>query len=212
MKVSVLIGFGFLALTGIICFAAPEPAIVPEPTDWTVNVSFEHPQQIVLKSPINNQQKRYWYTIITIVNRTKQDVDFFPKCELMTDTFQILPAGKHIPMHVFERIKMRHQSKFPFLELLERVDNKILQGLDSAKDIAIIWEDFDDKSKRVRLFIAGLSNETAVVVHPMAKDKDGTPLKVYLRKTLELTYSLGGDPTLRDAAQLTYKSKRWIMR
>jgi len=65
----------------------------------------------------------------------------------MTDTFEITPAGKGTPASVFEQIKKRHQRKFPFLESLENAGNKILQGEDNTKDIAIIWPDFDAKAK-----------------------------------------------------------------
>ena len=36
--------------------------------------------------------------------------------------------------------------------------------------------------------------------------------KVYLRKTLELSYSLRGDPALRPHVEMTYKGKNWVMR
>ena len=88
----------------------------------------------------------------------------------------------------------------------------MLEGEDNAKDIAIIWPDFDERVKNLKLFITGLSNETAVVDHPVSKNAAGQPLKVYLRKTLEISYDLSGDPALRSSAKLTYKGKRWVMR
>ena len=201
-----------LAAVACVCLAAPEPAIVPGPDSWTVDVRFEHPQQIVLKPSGDSRPRRFWYTIVTLTNRTNRDVDFYPNCELMTDTFQIIPAGKHVQATVFEQIKRRHQNRYPFLELLERADTKILQGEDNTKDIVIIWPDFDAKAKGIKLFIAGLSNETAAIDHPTAKDQAGGPIKVFLRKTLELDYKLGGDATFRSDAKLILQSKRWIMR
>ena len=38
------------------------------------------------------------------------------------------------------------------------------------------------------------------------------PVKVYLRKTLELSYAISGDAALRSYAKLTYKGSRWVMR
>lgn len=201
----------FVLMTGI-CPAAPQPAIIPDPDDWTVEATFEHPQQIVLQLSGDNQPKRFWYTIITLTNKTNRDVDFYPKCELMTDTFQITPAGTATPAAVFERLKKRHQSRYPFLESLEKTDNRILQGRDNAKDIAIIWPDFDAKANNIKLFIAGLSNETVVIDHPIAKDQTGKPVKVFLRKTLELSYALGGDAALRSRSGPIYEGKRWVMR
>ena len=195
-----------------VCLAAPQPAIVPGPDDWTMNVRFEHPQQIALKFSGQAQVRRFWYVIITLTNNTQRDVGFYPKCELMTDTFQIIAAGRDVPAGVFERIKIRHQGKYPFLELLEKVDSKLLQGKDNTRDIAVIWPDFDAKAKHIKLFITGLSNETAAIDHPAARDENGKPIKVFLRKTLELDYALGGDAAFRTDAGLMFKEKRWVMR
>jgi hypothetical protein len=199
------------AAMAFVCLAAPEPAIVPGPRDWTVDVTFEHPQQIVLRRE-KGGSRRFWYTIVTLTNKSGRDVDFYPNCELMTDTFHILPAGKDAPVTVFEGVKRRHQRNYPFLEALDKAGNKMLEGEDNAKDIAIIWSDFDKQVKNIKLFISGLSNETAVVEHPVTKDAAGEPVKVYLRKTLELSYSLSGDAALRSYAKLSYKGKRWVMR
>ncbi len=195
-----------------ISFAAPQPAVVPSQRHWTVNVKYEHPQQIEFQVRGRSEPLRFWYVIISLTNKTKQDVHFYPKCELMTNTLQVIPAGKETPESVFLAIKKRHRRKYRFLEPLERADHRILQGADNAKDIAIIWPDFDPKAKTIKIFIAGLSNETAVVNHPVEKDKDGKPIKVFLRKTLELTYEIQGDPVFRSDARLLYKGQRWIMR
>jgi len=200
------------AIMVYICLAAPEPAIVQGPGLWTLDVTFEHPQQMVLQSGAEGKLRRFWYTLITLTNKTNDDVDFYPKCELMTDTFQIIPAGRNVSPVVFEQIKRRHQNRYPFLEPLEKADNRILQGEDNTKDIAIIWPDFDSQAKNIKIFIAGLSNETVAIDHPVAKDEMGKAVKVYLRKSLELSYSLRGDPALRSDVDIAYKDKRWIMR
>ena len=200
------------AVIACISLAAPEPAIVPAPGQWTVDMEFTHPQQIVLPRSSDKQPSRFWYTIITLTNNTGNDVGFYPDCDLMTDTFQITPAGKAVTPAVFEQIRKRHKSRYPFLELLAKAGNKILQGEDNTKDIAVIWPDFDAQAKNIKVFIAGLSNETVAIDHPVAKDEAGKPLKVFLRKTLELSYAFKGDPALRSGASLTYKGKRWIMR
>ena len=194
-----------------LCVAAPEPAIVQRAGQWTVEVRFEHPQQIVVPWG-RDGQSRFWYMILTVTNRTRQDVDFYPKCDLMTDTFQIVPAGQSVPPIVFQQVKERHKMVYPFLESVDKIDSRFLQGEDNAKDIAIIWRDFDLKAKGFRVFISGLSNETAVVQHPVAVDQTGQPVQVYLRKTLQLDYTLQGDPTIRPAVETIYKGQSWVMR
>jgi len=207
--------YGILAVWAVmacVCLAAPKPAIVPGPGEWTVDVTFEHPQQIALQVSFDAKPRRFWYTIITVTNKSNRDFDFYPKCDLMTNTFQIIPAGKDASAAVFEQIKRRHQSRYPFLEPLERAGNKILQGEDNTKDIAIIWADFDAQAKNIKVFITGLSNETVAIDHPIEKDESGKPVKVYLRKTLELSYTLRGDTSLRSDVNLSYESKCWVMR
>jgi hypothetical protein len=154
---------------------------------------------------------RFWYLVITVTNNTGDDVDFYPQCELMTDTFEIIPAGKGVPQGAFEHIKTRHRSMYPFLEQLEPSGMRILQGSDNTRDVAIIWPDFDMKAKEVSLFIAGLSNETIAVDYPVA-DEGGAPAKVFLRKTLELDYSFSGDPAFRAEPKMTFAGSNWIMR
>jgi len=212
MKSLVYKTFGVWLAMVCVSWAAPEPAIVQGPRDWTLVVAFEHPQLLSLQPRGVGTPRHFWYTIVTLTNKTNRDVDFYPNCELMTDTFQIIPAGRAVPPVVFERIKNCHKSKYPFLQSLEKAGNRILQGQDNAKDLAIIWPDFDLRAKGIKIFITGLSNETVAIDHPIAKDITGEPIKVYLRKTLELDYSISGDPNLRRSANITYNGKRWIMR
>ncbi len=206
---------GILAVFAVgacVCLAAPKPAIVPAPGQWTVNVEFTHPQLLVLPKSLDKHPIRFWYTIITLTNKTGYDVDFYPKCDLMTDSFQVVAAGKLVPPSIFDMIKSRHKSRYPFLEPLHKAGNKLLEGEDNTKDIAVIWPDFDAQAKNIKLFITGLSNETAAVDHPVAKDHNGEPVKVFLRKTLELNYALRSDAALRSNTSLAYKGKNWIMR
>jgi len=213
MRGFVFAAFAVVCMGVCVCWAAaPEPAVVPGAGLWTIDTGFTHPRQIVLRTGIENKPRRFWYSLVTTTNKTNHKVDFYPKCELMTDTFQILPAGKNVTPAVFQNVKSRYETTYPFLEPFETVRNELLRGEDNAKDIAVIWPDFDSKAKKIKIFITGLSNETAAVDHPVAKDKDGAPVKVYLRKTLELTYILQADSALRSDANLIYKSKRWIMR
>ncbi len=205
-----LISITIVTVAGL--WAYPEPAVVQRPGDWTLEVAFDQPQQINVRSPGETAKKRYWYIILTLTNKSGLDVSFYPACDLMTDTFQIIGAGKDVRQAVFKQIKLRHQGRYPFLEYLDFAGNKILEGVDNTKDVAVIWPDFDPKAKNITLFIAGLSNETVAIDHPVATDDHGNPIKVYLRKTLALAYSIGGDERLRAHAKLAYKGKRWVMR
>ena len=194
-------------------YAYPEPSLIPGPADWTLNVVFDQPRQITVNIPGDPAPKRFWYIILTLTNNsTLNDVPFYPSCDLMTDTFQIVKAGKGIRDIVFKKIKLTHQGGYPFLESLEFAGSRVLQGSDNTKDIAVIWPDFDKKAKNINLFIAGLSNETIAIDNPVETDETGKPKKIYLRKTLALEYAIAGDETLRASANLKFKSKKWVMR
>jgi hypothetical protein len=194
-------------------FAAPKPEVVQRPGNWTLEVKFERPQRIVVPISSDGRAQLFWYSIVNLVNRTGRDVDFFPKADLVTSTFRIIPAYKNVPPQVVDKIKDMYKSKYPFLESIEDVENKILEGEDNAVDILMVWPDFDSKARDISLFITGLSNETAVVNHPYRKDPDtGEPEKIYLRKTLELNYTLKGDTTLRNSMQIEYTGREWVMR
>jgi len=90
---------------------------------------------------------------------------------------------------------------------MDFADMRLRKGSDNTRDIVIIWPDFDPAAKQVSLFIAGLSNETAGVEHPVQKDADGKPTMVYLQKTLQLIYANTTDPALRSQAVLSLLSK-----
>jgi hypothetical protein len=197
------------------CMAYPEPSIGGGIHDWNMDVKFSKPQQINVNIPgdgKNAPARRFWYVILTVTNNCGVDADFFPSCDLMTDTFKIAPADKKVMGTVFNKIKLLQQRRYPFLERLELVENRILQGKDNSRDIAVIWSDFDLKARNIDLFIGGLSNENATIEHPVKKDKNGKAAKVYLQKTLQLKYSIGGDEQFRGESKLAYKSRRWIMR
>ncbi|MCP4453634.1 MAG: hypothetical protein GY809_19410 [Planctomycetes bacterium] len=204
---SIIFTLSVLCVLATSVMGAPEPAVVQSVGQWTADATFEPLRQLVYQPTENAEPRRFWYTILTIENRTGRDIGFFSKCDLMTDTFQVLPAGKLVPVAVFDRIKQRHQRKYPLLQHLPKVKSKILQGEDNAVDVAIIWSDIKPKTKNVKLFISGLSNETAAVKVPGVEDT-----VIFLRKTLELSFQLKGESVWRSDSDIVFKGKRWVMR
>lgn len=193
--------------------AFPEPAVVQKTSEWTLTVKYEEPQQITLRLPGRPAPERFWYIILSLTNEsTEQEVPFFPACELVTDNFEILGAGSGVPKGVFEAIKLKHQGGYPFLESLDFEDNRFYRGKDSTRDVVIIWKDFNLKAKEISLFIGGLSNETAMTLHPFKTDEQGNPEKIFLQKTLQLRYIVGADARLRDLATLKLLQQSWVMR
>jgi hypothetical protein len=205
--------FILVVLVGTIAvFAAPEPTRAKLPSIWTLDVAFENPQQICVHIPGDSTPARFWYMILTLTNDTGREASFYPDIWLTTDTFKAVQASRDAREKVFAKIQTRHQGRYPFLEPFEFVADKILQGADNSKDLAVIFPDFDLCAKQISIFVGGLSNETAIVDHPTEKDQNGNPVKVVLKKTLELQYAIPGDPSLRNAQTLDFISKRWVMR
>lgn len=200
---------------GLVSFAgaAPEPISVQRKGQWTLDVQYSQPQQITVRIPGQATPKRYWYLILTLTNNTENDeVALIPSCELVTDTFKTIPAGKGVYKEVFEQIKRKHEGQYPFLESMDFPDLRLRKGADNARDLAIIWPEFDPKANIVSLFIAGLSNESTAIDDPNKKDESGKPVKIYLQKTLQLDYLNATDPSLRELASLTFKKQAWVMR
>lgn len=196
----------FILICGV-AFAAPRPSLAPASGIWTLDVVYTQPLQYAVKGD-DGQIDRYWYTILSLVNNTGQDVPFYPKFELMTDTWCIMPSDTGIVKCVYDSLKLMNEGSYPFLVSMDEVDNKILQGKDNSVDLLVVWKDFDPEAKSVKLFFAGLSNETAVV----ETEVNGKETKFYLQKTLELDYSIPGDSKQRDMQQLAFESQKWVMR
>jgi hypothetical protein len=191
----------------------PEPKVVQKANQWTLDVDYSAPEQIMMQLPNQKKPQRFWYIILSVTNETSLDeVEFYPLCRLITDTFQEIPADKQVSVAVFNAVKGKHKGSYPFLESLDFKDHRVSRGEDNTRDFAIIWPDIDPKARQVNLFLGGLSNETAVVEHPELKDEDGGPKKIFLQKTLQLKYAIAGDEKLRSTVTMKEIKQGWVMR
>jgi len=215
---------------------APEPALVPPPGTWQLDIELHGDlEQTLVQLPGSSQAKSYWYLLYTITNNTGRDVVFYPQFELMTDTFQLHRAGVNIRRPVFEAIRRLYDRTIPLLEPQSMITGHagpgqakgILQGQDNARDSVAIFEDFDPNATKVKIFIAGLSNETVTVElsHPPAADaagdaeddgrqpgQDKAAKRVLLRKTLMLEYQVVGDAYNPQGRVVLYRNRKWVMR
>ena len=118
MRIWFPIAMTVLCLASVtVCSAGtyPEPAIVQSPSQWTLDVAFSEAKQIMVKLPGEEEAKRFWYIILTLTNNsTNTDAPFYPSCDLVTDTFKVVPAGKGLRREVFKQIKLKHQGSYPF--------------------------------------------------------------------------------------------------
>ncbi len=211
LQVILFSGLASLCLYGTMVIAAPEPALVPPPGTWQLDLELHgEPQQISITMPGDSQPRRFWYLLYTITNKTGQDVDLIPQFDLYTDTFQIRQAGVKVRRPVFEAIRDRYANSIPLLEPQSMVTGRILQNGDNARDSVAIFEDFDPNATSVKIFIAGLSNETVTIKSPLVSQDNSK--EFLLRKTLMLEYQVPGDRYNLDKRVMLYRNREWIMR
>jgi len=205
--------------------AAPKPALVPGPGIWQLGLELRsQPQRISILLPGDCQPRSYWYLLYTVTNNTSHDVEFYPEVQLLTDTLKTYYSGATVRRLVFEEIRKRYATNLPLLEPENNLVGRMLQGEDNARDSVAIFEDFDPNATSVKIFFAGLSNETATIDIPGVKDPSiqpvfargfdeaGSPKKALLRKTLMLKYQVMGDKYNLDKRVLLYRGREWIMR
>lgn len=179
-----------LLMTCVIGRAAPVPSIIPRPGIWTLHARCQGLWSIRIPG-LESPDDYFVYLIISIDNNTDRDVELVGVAELASDDFRVIQSIAAGPS-VFEQIKQRHRHLYPFLEPWPMGLERIMPGPDHAKDYCIIWPWIEPGPGGVQIFIGGLSNEIALIDHPIQHDQSGLPKKVLLRKTLRIEAVLGG--------------------
>ena len=212
-------------LTAMLCALSGRPAhTAPQASevaiDWELDFQYKHLQAIKLQVPAEAAPRLFWYLRYQVTNHTDADRVFIPSFALYTRTGQLIRSGQNVPVHVFHHIKKMFND--PFLKDISGMTGKLLQGEDNAKDGVAIWPDFDPAAGTVKIFVAGLSGETAEIKLPkpvwvteidvLGNTKKVSKSKLVLSKTLQLTYSIPGEPQSRLYAPVNVGKKKWIMR
>ena len=196
-------GRSFFALV-VLCLASawtwahPTPSAVP--TRWELN--FEPGDLRLFYDPVD--QSSYWYFTYTITNRTGRSQIWAPRIVLFTDAGEIMPSGTGVPRRIVDDLLDLLGN--PLLMNQFEVIGPILQGREHAKEGLAVWPAERLDVTEIKLFISGLSGETARVSHP------GTGEEVLLRKTLERTYLVPGNAGHRGSRPLDFQEQRWIFR
>ena len=191
---------------------APVPASFPAEDIWQLDIELHgKPTQLQAILPGDQEPTRFWYMVYTLTNNNPIDVDYYPTMEVMTDTFKLYEAGKVPTKPVYQEVERLYRESVPLLEPEIIVAGKILQGEDNARDCVAILDDFDPNATSIKVFISGLSNETAVV-EKIDKNNEKNIKKVLLRKTLMLEYRIPGDQFNQDKKVMLFSRREWIMR
>ncbi|MFA9478001.1 hypothetical protein ACERK3_06780 [Phycisphaerales bacterium AB-hyl4] len=192
--------FGTLGLAGPAA-AYPEPAMVSP--SWALEFEYRTPQAISVEG-VDGTPRWYWYMRYKVTNHSGDDRLFIPEITVATDTGKIIDTGANVPASVFHRIRERERD--PLLESPVDVVGRLLQGDDYARESVAIWPAPREPVNQFRIFVAGLSGETASTEHPVTGET------VMLRRTLMLTYHLPGRPSTPQRQPVVFEDERDVMR
>lgn len=176
----------------------PKPS--PYPVQW--ELEFKPGDLRLYVDPQSGQP--YWYFTYIVTNRTGDDQVWAPSFTLFTDAGQILPSGRDVPTRVTENLLELLDNEF--LESQNQIIGEIFQGRENAREGLLLWPARELDVTEVKLFIAGLSGETAEVRDPITGDR------VILRKTLQRNYVMPGNINLRRSEAARFVDQTWILR
>lgn len=164
--------------------------------DWELD--FEPGPFRLYVDPANGES--YWYFIYTVANRTDRDRMFAPKLELFSDNGSIHRAGHKVPSRVNKQI--RQLLADPLLEDQNRIIGELLVGRENARSGLAVWPVTDISVTELTLFIAGLSSDALVIVHPLTKE----PIR--LQRTLRREYLVPGNPAERGSEPIRLEPRK----
>lgn len=181
----------------------PRPSTITR--TWQLTFRFHKPQRLIMHSPRHKyaHPKTYWVMRYSVVNKTGRARFFYPRVTLITNTGQIVKAGKGVSHGIFEKVK--HLFRNPFMQDQTMIIGRILQGRDNAKHGVVIFAGIDKNVRTLTIYITGLSGDTAVQTDPL------THRPLVLRKTLRLKYRVPGE-AIGIPVHLQYEGRTWVMR
>jgi hypothetical protein len=146
----------------------------------------------------------YLFMTYKVTNNTPQDRVWAPSFILFTDRGTIVKSGDGVPRRVTEELLDLMGNEF--LETQERVIGDLFQGEGMAKEGLVVWPVRDTRLNQLRVFVAGVSGETARISHPIT----GEP--VILRKTQQRDYLIRGNALARGSQPIELVNTTWVMR
>ena len=176
--------------------------------DWTFDITFEHPQAIVVNGPAGEKEV-YWYVVYTVTNRAKEEKNYVPTFTLVSSAAKVRRAG--IYPAVFDAI--RKSRKIPFLENAVKMVGNVIPGEDNARTGVAIFAPLDRDTDRFIIFAEGLSGQYIERPKPgAAADAPEDEKVIRLRKALAIEYRLPGDKWWMNLDQPIFVSKTWTWR
>lgn len=193
---------------------ATRPSIAP--STWELRFRFQDPKRVSVIVPGRSEPVLYWYMLYRVENPGRQDVDFYPRFALVTDTLKVVPSEVQVSPEAFKAIKRRAND--PLLLAPEKIVGTIHRGKDRAKHGVAIFRDFDPKAKAFTIYVSGLSGEVKRVKNPGFDDSKpespDNPRYMVLRKTLAIPYKFPGSEStrLQSVPERVIDGLEWVMR
>src|SRR4051812_4539499 len=191
----------------------PKPS--PYPISWDLKFDYASPKRIVVRSGINREPEAYWYMTFTVANLSREEHNFLPMFEMLTDEDQVIRSDNNIPPSVLDTIRIKERN--PRLESLTDIAGKLRIGEDQARDGVAIWREPAPKMGHFSIYVTGLSGESVIL-----KDDKGNPIErtnpegkkepLVLWKTLQINYHIPDDDKFPGIDVIELEDQQWIMR
>jgi hypothetical protein len=206
--------FLMTALAAVVMAAAyPKPS--PYPISWELSFDPSLPKRFVLTPPGANTADSYWYITYSVANESKDEQQFLPTFEMLTDDGQVIRSDQGIPDSVLAEIRIREKNR-NLLSVVQIAGTQRV-GRDQTRYGMAVWKEPYPRMGKFTIFVSGLSGEAVIL-----KDDNGQPRyntdaagkkqPVVLCKTLRLEYQLLGDETYPGNDPLKKLSQDWVMR
>ncbi len=135
--------------------------------------------------------KGYWVMRYEVTNNTGADRQWTPNMELVTDKGEIIVDGNDVPRAVQLRLLDVYGDEL--LKSQSNATGHFLQGKENAIRGLVIWKAGNKNVKEIQVFVAGVSGDTADVIHPLTGEKHK------LHRVIQLSWKVDGP---LDAMQL----------
>lgn len=208
-----------LALVAVVLLSAdyagafPKPS--PYPVAWQLTFTSIKPQRIVITPPGATTPQAYWYIPYSVINNSRDEQEFLPVFEMMTQDGKVIRSDKDIPDSVLAEIRVREKN--PDLLSALKAAGTLRVGIDQAKMAVAVWKEPQVMMGQFKIFVGGLSGENVVLTDENGKtventDANGKKAPAVVRKTLQLTYKLLGDELYPGVDPIEKIAEEWVMR
>jgi hypothetical protein len=193
--------------------AFPEPS--PYPISWDLRFDYQTPKRLVVRTAPGREPEAFWYMTFTVANLSREEHNFLPRFEMLSNEGEVFRSDSNIPLVVLETIRIKeHNAR---IEGLNDMAGILRVGEDQGREGVAIWREPSPKMGRFSIFATGLSGEAVILKNAKGKavertNPEGKKEPVVLWKTLQLDYHMAGDEKNPGNDVIELVEQKWIMR